>query len=97
MLKSYREAICWLARTKGSVLVITSERARLVDVEHFHGEGLSLQAAHALTNDLGRCCWFDSRRAGDRLLMSLNEAGEMFHRHLVAKKKCTCPRSGHEE
>lgn len=92
MVKSYREAVCWLARTKGGVLVVTEERARLVDVGRNHGEGLSLQAAHALTNVPRRTFWFDARRESGRLRLSLNAAGETYHRQLVAGGKCSCPR-----
>ena len=93
MLKSYREAVCWLARTKAGVLVVTPERARLVDVEHSYGEGLSLHAAHALMNEPRRARWFDTEPDGTRTRMRLNTEGEMFHRQLVARKECSCPRT----
>lgn len=98
MLKSYCEAVCWLARTKGGVLVVTAERARLVDVERNHGEGLSLQAARALTTHPRRARWFNSQADGDRSRMRLNSEGEMFHRQLVARQECSCPAiQGREE
>jgi hypothetical protein len=90
MLKSYREAVCWLARTEGGVLVVTVERARLVDQVHYHNEGLSLQAAHALTNDQRRALWFDTEADGSRIRMRLNADGEMYHRQLVARRECAC-------
>lgn len=90
MLKSCDETVCWLARTKG-VLVITTAMARLVDVGRNHGEGLSLQAARALTNDPKRAAWFDARREGGRLRLSLNPQGETYHRQLIDVGKCICP------
>lgn len=97
MLKSYREAVCWLARTRGGVLVVTTEMARLVDVEHSHGEGLSLQAAHALMNEPRRARWFDTELDGARTRMRLNTEGVMYHRQLIAKKECSCPKARREE
>lgn len=94
MLKSYREAVCWLARTRGGVLVVTTERARLVDVKHYHGEGLSLQAANALTDDPRRSCWFDMEQDGERRRLRLNAEGEAYHLKLVAQRKCLCRQGG---
>jgi hypothetical protein len=93
MLKSYREALCWMARTEGCVLVVTPTLARLVDVLHHHNEGLSLQAAHALTSDRRRASWFDTEADGGRSRLTLNAAGLMYHRQLVEVGRCTCPRA----
>lgn len=74
----------------GGVLVVTPTLARLVDVEHNHGEGLSLQAAHALTNNPRRARWFDAREDGSRRRLTLNTEGVNYHRQLVARRECTC-------
>jgi hypothetical protein len=92
MLTSYREAVCWLARNEGGLLVVTEERARLVDVLHHRNEGLSLQAAHALTNDSHRALWFDTQADGGRSRLSLNAEGARYHRRLVERKQCRCPK-----
>lgn len=94
LLKSYREAVCWMSRTEGGVLVVTPERARLVDQVNFRNEGLSLQAAHALTNDPRRARWFDTRLEDGRSRLTLNSEGEMYHRQLVARRECTCRAEG---
>jgi hypothetical protein len=94
VLKRYVEAVCWLARTEGGVLVVTADYARLVDGAHSHNEGLSLRAAGALTNDPRRARCFDIESEGGRRRMSLNSEGEMYHRQLVARKECSCPRVG---
>lgn len=88
VLKSYVEAVCWMARHADAVLVITAERARLVDRQSNHCEGLSLSAARALTNNQRRARWFTTEGASGR--MHLNTAGEMYHRELVAKRLCSC-------
>lgn len=88
MLKSYVEAVCWMARHADAVLVITAERARLVDRQSNYCEGLSLTAARALTNNQRRARWFTTEGAGGR--MHLNTEGEMYHRELVAKRLCSC-------
>ena len=91
MLKAYREAVCWLARHQGAVLVITTDSARLVDGTR-EAAGLSKTAALALTRVPSRRRWFEVEQRGPRDLMRLNEAGTQFHLQLVARKKCVCPR-----
>lgn len=94
MLKSYVEAVCWMSRHSGAVLVVSTDRARLVDQQSKHCEGLSLSAARALTNDPRRARWFITEPDGSRSRMRLNAEGETYHRQLVARRKCLCRPSG---
>lgn len=96
MLKSYVEAVCWMSRHSGAVLVVSIDRARLVDQQSKYCEGLSLSAARALTNNPRRARWFTTEPDGERSRMRLNAEGETYHRQLVAGRKCPCRPSGRE-
>lgn len=91
MLKGFRDAVCWLIRHKEGLLVITEDRARLVDGTR-EAAGLSRTAALALTRVPSRRLWFEVEQRGQRQLMRLNDAGAQFHQGLVARKQCVCPR-----
>lgn len=91
MLKRYAEAVCWMARHEGAVLVVTATSARLVDELHHHNEGLSRQASAALAGDPHRARWFTVEEDGARKRLRLNADGVMFHSQLVGQKKCSCP------
>jgi hypothetical protein len=60
VIKSYREAVCWMASHPGSVLVVRDMTARLVDAHH-HNDGLYFNAAKALA---------DEREEGAQVLIS---------------------------
>lgn len=96
MLKSYAEAVCWMFRHAGAVLVVSTDRARLVDERSKHCEGLSLSAARALTNVPRRARWFTAEPDGERTRMRLNAEGETYHRQLVGGRKCLCRPGGRE-
>jgi hypothetical protein len=90
MLGSYREAVCWMSRHEGAVLVVSATHARLVDVHH-HNDGLNQRAAGALLNNRRRARWFTTETDGALRLLRLNRDGELFHRQLVASRQCSCP------
>lgn len=89
VIKSYREAVCWMSSHPGSVLVVREMTARLVD-EHHRNDGLYFNAAKALVEDERRARWFDVEQDGGRRLLRLNAEGVMFHRQLIARHECTC-------
>ncbi len=91
MLKSYVEAVCWMSRREGAVLVVTESYARLVDRNH-DNDGLNLRAAHALINDVSRLSWFTFETNGERRILRLGDGGFEYHRQLVARRRCVCPR-----
>jgi hypothetical protein len=96
MLKSYVEAVCWLTRHEGAVLVVTPHMARVVDVHH-HADGVNNNAARALQQPQ-RILWFEvetDARAGERKLFRLNERGAAYHQRLVARRKCACHARAH--
>jgi hypothetical protein len=90
MLRTYREAICWLSHHEAAVLVITATHARLVDA-HQHADGLHLKAAAAILQNERRMRWFVLETSGDRKLLRLNDAGARYHEQLIARRQCRCP------
>lgn len=91
MLKSYVEAVCWLARHDDAVLVVSEYFARVVDT-HARADGVHMKAAQALLAPR-RVIWFDVKVEGSRRRMRLNAAGETYHRRLAAARQCACPRT----
>lgn len=87
MLRTYRDAVCWMATHPGAVLVVTQDFARLVSGHA--AEGLSLSAARAL-EEPKRAQWFSSDVTAKGTRYTLNEDGEMYHRQLVARRECAC-------
>lgn len=89
MLLSYREAVCWLFRHEGSVLVLSADHARLVAGTRA-AEGLRRTAALALTMVASRRRWFDVEAGAGRPVLKLNGAGRKYHERLVDSSRCAC-------
>lgn len=89
MLRSYREAVCWLATHDNAVLAISASLARLVDTHH-NADGLSHSAASALMSPQ-RQLWFTVEPGERRMVLRLNDEGRAYHRRLVARRQCKCP------
>lgn len=87
MLRTYREAVCWMATHPGAVLVVNQFFARLI--AGHDAEGLSLKAAHALEEGK-RARWFSAEVNDKGKRLTLNEDGEMYHRQLVTQRRCAC-------
>lgn len=95
MLKSYREAVCWLVRHETGVLVLTADHARLVDGTRA-AEGLRRPAALALTLVQSRRSWFAIEQDSTRALLKLNDAGKQHHLKLVERRQCVPAGEGRE-
>lgn len=95
MLKSYVEAVCWLATHDRAVLVVREYNARVVDIR-YRADGLHMRSAQALLEPR-RVIWFDVEEDGTQRLMRLNSAGETYHLQLVTRRKCLCRPGGRTE
>jgi hypothetical protein len=90
VLKNWREAVCWLHRHEGSVLVVGVVVARLVEPRH-RNEGLAYSSARSLLSP-ARARWFEEESpVGHHRVFRLNAAGEAHHRRLVERRECVCP------
>lgn len=91
MVRTYREALCWLMSHDGAVLVITSDFARVVD-RHSRADGVHMKAARALLEP-SRAVWFNGESKAGRTTLRPGAGAEMYHQQLVARRQCTCPKA----
>ena len=91
MLNSRDLTVCWLMRHEGAVLVVGEQMARVLD-SNYQADSVSMQAALSLLAP-ERIIWFDVEVKSGRKLLRIAAGGEAYHRRLVEKKKCSCPRS----